>query len=119
LQQEKITRIKCDHPIVSGHKGPILDLAWSLHNQNLIATGSEDCSVKIWLIPDEGLTKTITEPLLALLYHQRRVGIILWHPTAENVLLSAGIIKFHHLFRILLSYLFKTKKINLYHSNRF
>ncbi len=32
----------------------------------------------------------MTEPLLALLYHQRRVGLILWHPTAENVLLTAG-----------------------------
>lgn len=25
-----------------------------------------------------------------MLYHQRRVGIVLWHPTALNVLLTAG-----------------------------
>jgi hypothetical protein len=25
-----------------------------------------------------------------LLYHQRRVGLVLWHPAAQNVLLTAG-----------------------------
>ena len=57
MQQEKLAKLSVNNPIVSGHKGPVLDLAWSPHNDNLIATGSEDCSVKIWHIPDEGLTK--------------------------------------------------------------
>jgi len=25
-----------------------------------------------------------------LVYHQRRVGLVLWHPSAQNVLLTAG-----------------------------
>jgi len=32
----------------------------------------------------------MTEPFFALLYHQRRVGLVLWHPAAENILLTAG-----------------------------
>lgn len=32
----------------------------------------------------------MTEPVVDLLYHQRRVGLVLWHPTALNVLLTAG-----------------------------
>jgi coronin-1B/1C/6 len=32
----------------------------------------------------------MTDPFFALLYHQRRVGLVLWHPTAENILLTAG-----------------------------
>lgn len=28
--------------------------------------------------------------MVDLLYHQRRVGLVLWHPTALNVLLTAG-----------------------------
>lgn len=48
--------MKSDHPVVSGHKGPVLDIAWCPHNDNLIASGSEDCSAKIWRIPDDGLT---------------------------------------------------------------
>ena len=27
---------------------------------------------------------------MELLYHQRRVGLVLWHPSAQNVLLTAG-----------------------------
>lgn len=79
-----------DHPLVGGHKGPVLDIAWCPHNDNVIASGSEDCVVKVWHIPDGGLIKTLTEPVVDLVCHQRRVGLVLWHPTALNVLLTAG-----------------------------
>lgn len=46
--------------------------------------------VKVWQIPDGGLTRTLTEPVVDLLYHQRRVGLVVWHPSALNVLLTAG-----------------------------
>lgn len=36
------------------------------------------------------LFRTLTEPVVDLLYHQRRVGLVLWHPSAQNVLLTAG-----------------------------
>ena len=76
--------------MVAGHKGPVLDVMWSPHSDNIIASGSEDCNVKIWMIPDGGLTKTMTESLVDLVYHRRRVGLVLWHPSARNVLLTAG-----------------------------
>ncbi|CAB0011130.1 unnamed protein product [Nesidiocoris tenuis] len=34
--------------------------------------------------------RTLTEPIVDLIHHQRRVGLVLWHPTALNVLLTAG-----------------------------
>ena len=37
-----------------------------------------------------GLKEDLRDALVDLEGHQRRVGIIEWHPTAENVLLSAG-----------------------------
>lgn len=46
--------------------------------------------LKVWQIPDGGLSRTLTEPVVDLLYHQRRVGLVLWHPTALNVLLTSG-----------------------------
>ncbi|XP_018895730.1 coronin-6 isoform X2 [Bemisia tabaci] len=90
LPLNKAGRIAADHPLVGGHKGPVLDIAWCPHNDNVIASGSEDCVVKVWQIPDGGISRTLTEPVVDLLYHQRRVGLVLWHPTAENVLLTAG-----------------------------
>lgn len=90
LPHNKVGRIAADHPLVGGHKGPVLDIAWCPHNDNVIASGSEDCVVKVWQIPDGGLSRTLTEPVVDLVFHQRRVGLVLWHPCALNVLLTAG-----------------------------
>lgn len=90
LPHNKVGRINADHPLVGGHKGPVLDIAWCPHNDNVIASGSEDCVVKVWQIPDGGISRTLTDPVVDLLFHQRRVGLVLWHPTAMNVLLTAG-----------------------------
>lgn len=90
LPHNKVGRIAADHPLVGGHKGPVLDIAWCPHNDNVIASGSEDCVVKVWQIPDGGLTRTLTDPVVDLVFHQRRVGLVLWHPSALNILLTAG-----------------------------
>lgn len=44
----------------------------------------------MWQIPEGGLSQPLTEPVVVLEGHSKRVGIIAWHPTARNVLLSAG-----------------------------
>ncbi|XP_029467336.1 coronin-6 isoform X4 [Rhinatrema bivittatum] len=44
----------------------------------------------VWQIPDYTPVRSITEPIVTLEGHSKRVGIITWHPTARNVLLSAG-----------------------------
>ncbi|XP_043481503.1 coronin-6 isoform X1 [Leptopilina heterotoma] len=90
LPHNKVGRISADHPLVGGHKGPVLDIAWCPHNDNVIASGSEDCVVKVWQIPDGGISRTLTESVVDLQLHQRRVGLVLWHPTALNILLTAG-----------------------------
>ena len=33
---------------------------------------------------------TMTDSVVTLMKHQRRVGLVLWHPSAQNILLSAG-----------------------------
>jgi len=90
LPHAKTGRIAPDAPLVAGHKGPVLDIAFCPHNDNVIASGSEDCYVKVWQIPDGGITRTMTESVVDLVHHQRRVGLVLWHPSAQNILLSAG-----------------------------
>ena len=96
---DKIGRIDRDVPLVTGHKAAVLDIAWCPHNDNVIASGSEDCTVKVWQIPDGGLTtNNLTQPAVDLVAHQRRVGQVLWHPSALNVLLSAG--KLNHVLSL-------------------
>jgi len=90
LPHSKTGRVNPDHPLVAGHKGPVLEIAWCNHNDNVIASASEDCTVKVWQIPDGGVSRTMTECVVELVFHQRRVGIVLWHPSAQNILLSSG-----------------------------
>ena len=45
----------------------------------------------MWQIPENGLVSPLTEPVVVLEGHTKRVGIVTWHPTARNVLLSAGV----------------------------
>uniref|UniRef100_A0A669EAS7 Coronin n=1 Tax=Oreochromis niloticus TaxID=8128 RepID=A0A669EAS7_ORENI len=90
LPLSKTGRIDMSYPTVCGHTGPVLDIEFCPHNDNIIASGSEDCSVMIWEIPEGGLTSPLTDPVVKLEGHSKRVGILSWHPTAHNVLLSAG-----------------------------
>ncbi|KAK5650758.1 hypothetical protein RI129_001787 [Pyrocoelia pectoralis] len=79
---------------VTGHRGPVLDIKWNPFNENIIASCSDDCTVKLWHIPDGGLVTHLTDWLVELVGHKRRVAYIEWHPTAENILFSVG---FDHL----------------------
>ncbi|XP_035235454.1 coronin-1C-A isoform X2 [Anguilla rostrata] len=90
LPLHKSGRIDKAYPTVCGHTGPVLDIEWCPHNDQVIASGSEDCTVMVWQIPEHGLTVPLAEPVVVLEGHSKRVGIVTWHPTARNVLLSAG-----------------------------
>lgn len=56
----------------------------------MVASGSEDQTVKVWSIPDGGLTSNITTPIVDLHGHGRKVTFLRFHPTASNVLASAS-----------------------------
>ncbi|KAF6037739.1 hypothetical protein EB796_003946 [Bugula neritina] len=86
----KVGRVERDAPVVGGHKAGVLDLKWCPHHDDVIASASEDCTVKIWQIPKNGLRESLNEPIVDLVYHQRRVGLIEWHPTVSNILASSG-----------------------------
>eukprot|EP01012_Entosiphon_sulcatum_P032836 TRINITY_DN41696_c0_g1_i1.p1 TRINITY_DN41696_c0_g1~~TRINITY_DN41696_c0_g1_i1.p1 ORF type:complete len:458 (-),score=95.86 TRINITY_DN41696_c0_g1_i1:10-1383(-) len=78
-------------PFIAGHTGPLLDWAFHPFNENIIATGSEDSTAKIWAIPEGGLTSNIETPLTTLTGHGKRVGIVRFHHYANNVLITAGL----------------------------
>ncbi|XP_034090078.1 coronin-B-like isoform X2 [Gymnodraco acuticeps] len=90
LPLQKSGRIDKSYPTVCGHTGPVLDIDWCPHNDHVIASGSEDCTVMVWQIPENGLETPLSQPVVVLEGHSKRVGIVAWHPNARNVLLSAG-----------------------------
>uniref|UniRef100_A0A914DP58 Coronin n=1 Tax=Acrobeloides nanus TaxID=290746 RepID=A0A914DP58_9BILA len=86
----KVGRIDKEYPFVDAHKAPCLEVQWSPFNDNVIASCSEDTTAKVWLIPDRGLTRNLSDPVVELCGHQKRVNTLQWHPTANNILLTAG-----------------------------
>lgn len=87
-------------PIVKGHHGSILDMEWSPFDDSLLATGSEDCNIKLWSIPEEweptndkGLGKTgqdFSDSMIDLEGHAKKVTLMRFHPTASNTLMSTS-----------------------------
>jgi len=77
-------------PLVSGHKGIVLDLDFNPFNDNLVASVSEDCTGKIWGLPEGGLKETMTEPLQTLSGHKKKVGTVKFSPSANNILATTS-----------------------------
>jgi len=77
-------------PLISGHKGAVLDLEFDPFSDNLLATCSEDCTAKIWHIPDGGFKGHITESVQTLKGHKRKVGCVKYNPITQNVLATAA-----------------------------
>jgi hypothetical protein len=67
-----------------------LDTAFSPFDDQLIASGSEDTTVMVWRIPEGEFEEHQSTPLVTLDGHQRKVGHVLFHPTAANVLASSS-----------------------------
>jgi WD40 repeat protein len=75
-------------PLLSQEDG-INEFNFSPFLDNLIATASQDGTVKLWNVPDGGLTSNLEVPFATLSGHSKRVMYVDWHPLAANVLVSA------------------------------
>jgi len=49
-----------DLKLISGHTGAIQDVKFSPFHDSILASASNDCTVKIWMVPDEGITQEVT-----------------------------------------------------------
>jgi len=78
-----------DVPLCTGHRGSVLDVDWNPFNDNVLATASNDSSVKIWVIPESGPSST-DECAQDLRGHNRKVGTVRWNPVADNILASSA-----------------------------
>lgn len=65
-------------------------MKWNPFNDYQIVSASDDCTIKLWDIPEGGLTSALSEHSVELLGHRRKITQLEWHPSTENVLISAG-----------------------------
>ena len=87
---DKPGKFAADMPYIGGHTGSVLDFDFNPFHDQILASASEDQTVKIWGLPQGGLTENITEPLVDLQGHGRKVTLLRFHPTASNMLASAS-----------------------------
>ena len=59
LPHDKPGKMPSNPPGVVGHTAPVLDWQWHPFNEMLLATASEDTTVRIWSIPETGLTENM------------------------------------------------------------
>jgi coronin-1B/1C/6 len=80
-------RIEADFPTVNGHTGATTNFDWNPFNDNMLASCSEDCTIKIWNVAEGGGLATAVSTLQG---HTRKCTHIKFNPTANNALISAG-----------------------------
>lgn len=85
-------------PLARSHTAPVLDTDWSPHNDSIVASAGEDGKVMIWKVEssafeDWGQDHWVPEdfdPVARIDASPRKIGQVLFHPTASNVLASAS-----------------------------
>jgi len=81
---------KATIPRIDAHSQIVTDFAFSPFDDGLIATGSQDQTIKLWKIPKEGLTRNLSIPELTLPEQPRRVETVGFHPTADAILTTSS-----------------------------
>ncbi|XP_058813548.1 coronin-7 isoform X2 [Topomyia yanbarensis] len=78
-------------PLLHAHSDTVTYLDFSPFHDGLLATGSQDCLVKVWHIPEKGLENSISNPECTFSTKQRRVETVGFHPTADCLLYSTAV----------------------------
>lgn len=84
-------RFDANIPLIKGHQGAITDLSFSPFHDQLLASASEDGKVKLWMIPEGGLTEHVKEDDMSLVGHSKKALSVRWHNSVENLLASSAI----------------------------
>lgn len=77
-------------PLLYAHTDTVTDMDFSPFHDGLLATGSQDCLVKVWNIPEDGLQESLNNPECTFSHKQKRVETVGFHPTAEFLLYSTS-----------------------------
>jgi len=83
--------------VLLSHATPVLDTNWSLHNDSIVASGGEDGKVMIWKVKSSTFKdwgqdhweQQDFDPIACINASPCKIGQVLFHPIASNVLASA------------------------------
>jgi hypothetical protein len=84
----ELGRVGSNVQLLSGHTGQLVDFAWHPFDQNIIATGSVDCTAKVWVVPED--KESVSQAQVTLEGHSKKLASLLFHPTANHVLTTSA-----------------------------
>jgi len=90
LDSKKFGRLPSQQPLINGHAGAILDFEFSPFDECMVATASEDLTVKIWQVPPDGLKENMKVAQVAFEGHGKKVQFCTFNPTACFIIASAA-----------------------------
>lgn len=76
--------------MITGHTGPVCDVKFSPFVPNLLATASDDATVRIWEFPQEGLSENFSSEKQKFTGHCKKVGLLSFNPTVAEIIASAS-----------------------------
>ncbi|XP_012694253.2 coronin-7 isoform X1 [Clupea harengus] len=68
----------------------VADFCWDPFNPHRLAVAGDDAKIRMWLVPEGGLTETLTEPECVLQGHTEKIYSIKFHPHASGLLASSS-----------------------------
>jgi WD40 repeat protein len=98
--------------LFKGHKGKIFDLKFSPFRTDLLASASEDCTVRLWQVPEEGLKEDIRNDVQMYTGHTRKVSLVAFNHLAADVIASASVDYTIQVWNMIKSETYATCKIN-------
>ncbi|AAS52798.1 AER114Wp [Eremothecium gossypii ATCC 10895] len=97
---EEVGKAPDQIPLFRGHTAQVLDTDFDPFDERMLVSGSDDGRIGVWEIPatysfhnaqDEDGNVEHVAPVKFLTGHQRKVGHVLYHPTAQGVLASSSL----------------------------
>ena len=91
-------RTKNEVPRYYGHESKVTNVKLCPLNENIMATCSEDKTVRIWEIPDGGIQQDQQESKFTYKGHTKKTTQCEFHPTCGEVIASASLDKTVHVW---------------------
>jgi len=92
LGEECYGKVGTKANLLSGHKAPVIDVAFNPFNDFVVASAAEDATIRLWNIEQDSprSVKPSTDPSLTLTGHARKVCRLAWNPIVNGALASFG-----------------------------
>ncbi|GMH48478.1 hypothetical protein TrVE_jg5731 [Triparma verrucosa] len=77
----------------TGHTKAVTALSFSKFDSSILATGSDDCNVRIFGVTEEGTSTGMGDDQLIgeLKGHRNGIRTLDWHPTCQNVMMTSSL----------------------------